>query len=433
MKKIFFSDKNLDFGDWEWLLGMTCRTDSCEEVFGFIRSQLLSLETNKQPQDIWFHIWKLLSALEFLAIQGSRLAHEYVQKQNYLRDDGVLFRLEQEGLMGKKGTVQGVEMFQYIHSRATSLIQNVCNVQKYAENIQLGASFVQAPGLLFLRRVSNKGANGGYNDAYEEESEVESSPNSSSEAQIRSGGLSHTDIVIGIMRKIVNCGHTRPCEGQFERLCALMEEGLSPDEVDAMMGVILTTLCHKGYEDAAPPEDNWTALFQALTCLETLLHKGSEAVKGLLPSYEPILAHLTHYAEAQAPPFGLLPSYEAIRYKAQVVLNGLKETQASEAHLARLDCLRATSNQSLRKNSVGKSPLMNVPSMPSRWTEFEKMNLVPSTTGNGSPVYVNPLSADIHPKSRTSHSRSPSLTPSEEDAVGNVVQLKSIHSCMTSR
>jgi hypothetical protein len=39
--------------------------------------------------------------------------------------------------MGKKGTVQGVEMFQYIHSRATSLIQNVCNVQKYTENIQV--------------------------------------------------------------------------------------------------------------------------------------------------------------------------------------------------------------------------------------------------------------------------------------------------------
>jgi hypothetical protein len=40
-----------------------------------------------------------------------------------------------------------------------------------------------------------------------------------------------------------------------------------------MMGVILTTLCHKGYEDAAPPEDNWTELFQALTCLEKFLDK----------------------------------------------------------------------------------------------------------------------------------------------------------------
>jgi hypothetical protein len=47
-----------------------------------------------------------------------------------------------------------------------------------------------------------------------------------------------------------------------------------------------------------------------------IMTQGSEVVKGLLPSYEPILAHLTHYAEAQTPPTQKLG--EAIRYKAQV-------------------------------------------------------------------------------------------------------------------
>eukprot|EP00959_Pyramimonas_sp_CCMP1952_P364193 7626415-Pyramimonas_sp.AAC.1 len=72
--------------------------------------------------------------MEFIALHGSTTVHSYIERSDHLRDDTVFVRLEQEGLVGKKGAVNGVELFQFIHDKAKSILENVCNPSTYTQH-----------------------------------------------------------------------------------------------------------------------------------------------------------------------------------------------------------------------------------------------------------------------------------------------------------